>query len=68
MEANRKMTMHRTLAALAVGVLMLAGAALPALAAGVRLTVNDTPITDVQIGQRASVARAPRGQISPGNT
>ena len=56
MEANRKMTMHRTLAALALGlVLMLAGAALPALAAGVRITVNDTPITDVQISLRAKL-------------
>jgi peptidyl-prolyl cis-trans isomerase SurA len=47
--------MHRTLTALALGLVLTLGAVLPGLAAGVRLTVNDTPITDVQISQRAKL-------------
>ena len=47
--------MVRMLAALALGAILTVGAALPALAAGVRITVNDTPITDVQIAQRAKL-------------
>jgi peptidyl-prolyl cis-trans isomerase SurA len=50
------MTMHRTFAALAFGLLLAIGAAgSVVLAAGVRVTVDDTPITDVQIGQRAKL-------------
>jgi peptidyl-prolyl cis-trans isomerase SurA len=50
------MTMQqRTLPGLAFGLLLLIGAAAPAFAAGVRVTVNDTPITDVQIAQRAKL-------------
>ena len=47
--------MHRTLTALALGLVLTLGAVLPGLAAGVRLTVNDTPITDVQISQRSKL-------------
>lgn len=49
------MTTYRTYAALALGLLLSIGAALPAFAAGVRVTVNDTPITDVQISLRAKL-------------
>jgi peptidyl-prolyl cis-trans isomerase SurA len=40
---------------LALAIFALTCAVLPAAAAGVRLTVNDTPITDVQIFQRAKL-------------
>ncbi|HTJ57808.1 MAG TPA: SurA N-terminal domain-containing protein [Devosiaceae bacterium] len=49
------MTMSRTLTALAVVLALSFGGTLPTLAAGVRVTVNDTPITDVQISQRAKL-------------
>ena len=49
------MTNYRTYAALALGLFLSIGAALPAIAAGVRVTVGDTPITDVQISLRAKL-------------
>jgi peptidyl-prolyl cis-trans isomerase SurA len=45
------MKMVRALAALLIGLTIFAGSALPA-AAAVKVTVNGTPITDVQIAQR----------------
>ena len=56
--------MQRPFAALALGLVLIAGAALPALAAGVRVTVNDIPITDVQISQRARLMQM---EHHPGN-
>jgi peptidyl-prolyl cis-trans isomerase SurA len=58
------MTMQRPFAALALGLVLFAAAALPVLAAGVRVTVNDTPITDVQISQRARLMQM---EHHPGN-
>jgi len=58
------MTMQRTFAALAFGLVLIAGAAMPAAAAGVRVTVNDTPITDLQISQRAKLMQM---EHHPGN-
>jgi len=49
------MKTNRTYAALALGLFLSVGGALPAFAAGVRVTVNDTPITDVQISLRAKL-------------
>lgn len=43
--------MVRALSALVIGLMMIAGSAVPA-AAAVKVTVNGTPITDVQIAQR----------------
>jgi len=48
------MTMFRALRALALGLFLTAGAVLPA-AAAVKVMVNDTPITDAQIAQRAKL-------------
>jgi peptidyl-prolyl cis-trans isomerase SurA len=64
MEANRKMTIVRPVVALVLSLLLLAGLHAPAMAAGVRLTVNDTPITDVQISQRAKLMQL---EHHPGN-
>lgn len=64
MEANRKMTIVRPVVALVLSLLLLAGVHAPAMAAGVRLTVNDTPITDVQISQRAKLMQL---EHHPGN-
>ncbi len=47
--------MVRTLAALALGAILAVGVAMPALSAGVRVTVNASPITDLQIAQRAKL-------------
>ncbi|MDR3474712.1 MAG: SurA N-terminal domain-containing protein [Devosia sp.] len=55
MEANRQMPFIRLLVALALSLTLLAPGLAPAMAAGVRVTVNDTPITDVQISQRAKL-------------
>jgi peptidyl-prolyl cis-trans isomerase SurA len=49
------MTMHRTLAALSFGLAMTLLGHAGAFAAGIRITVNNTPITDVQIQQRAKL-------------
>lgn len=45
------MNMVRALSALLIGLMMFAGSTLPA-AAAVKVTVNGTPITDIQIAQR----------------
>lgn len=45
------MHMVRALGALVIGLMMIAGSALPA-AAAVKVTVNGTPISDMQIAQR----------------
>ena len=45
----------RTVGVLIVGALLSVAAALPALAQSVRVTVNGTPITDVQISQRVKL-------------
>jgi len=45
--------MQRALTALVFAILMMLGVAAPVIAAGVRVTVNETPISDVQISQRA---------------
>jgi peptidyl-prolyl cis-trans isomerase SurA len=45
--------MQRALYALVFAVLLMLGTGAPVLAAGVRVTVNETPISDVQISQRA---------------
>jgi peptidyl-prolyl cis-trans isomerase SurA len=58
------MTMNRALTAMALGLLLTIGAAVPTYAAGVRLTVNDTPISDVQIAQRAKLMQL---EHHPGN-
>ena len=44
--------MVRAIAALLVGLMIALGAALPAGAASVKVTVNGTPITDIQVAQR----------------
>jgi peptidyl-prolyl cis-trans isomerase SurA len=49
---------------MALAVLLLVGAVVPGLAAGVRVTVNDVPITDVQITQRAKLMQL---EHHPGN-
>ncbi|HHY50356.1 MAG TPA: hypothetical protein GYA10_11470, partial [Alphaproteobacteria bacterium] len=46
--------MGRTLAALVLGLVLAVAAALPATAA-VKVTVNGTPITDVQVSQRVKL-------------
>jgi peptidyl-prolyl cis-trans isomerase SurA len=48
---ERMISMVRTLGALLIGLVMLAGSALPALAA-VKATVNGVSITDIQVAQR----------------
>lgn len=53
MGTNRKMTIRRAVALSGLGLFFALCAILPAAAAGVRVTVNGTPITDVQIQQRA---------------
>lgn len=45
----------RAAGALVVGAMLTLGASLPALAQNVRVTVNGTPITDVQISQRVKL-------------
>lgn len=47
--------MVRTLTALFLGLLLMVGIAAPVAAATVRVTVNQTPITDVQIAQRVKL-------------
>ena len=47
--------MVRAIAALLLGLVIAFGAALPAGAATVKVTVNGTPITDVQIAQRSKL-------------
>ncbi|MDB5560785.1 MAG: hypothetical protein JWN11_203 [Hyphomicrobiales bacterium] len=51
------MTMVGKISILAVGsmLLLMAGVATPALADGIRVTVNDTAITDLEIAQRAKL-------------
>lgn len=49
------MKMHRVMGAALVGLTLLLAA--PALAATVKVTVNGTPITDVQIAQRLALMR-----------
>lgn len=49
------MTMVRTLTALILGLMLMVGIAAPVAAATVRVTVNQTPITDVQIAQRVKL-------------
>ena len=44
-------TLVRALSALVIGIMMFTGSAVPA-AAAVKVTVNGTPITDIQIAQR----------------
>jgi peptidyl-prolyl cis-trans isomerase SurA len=51
LELDEMMKMVRAFAALLLGVMLIAGSALPA-AAAVKVTVNGTPITDIQIAQR----------------
>jgi len=45
----------RAAGAMIVGVILSLGAAMPALAQGVRVTVNGTPITDMQVAQRVKL-------------
>ncbi len=45
----------RTVSALIVGILLSVAAAMPTLAQSARVTVNGTPITDVQISQRVKL-------------
>lgn len=47
--------MIRTLTALILGLMLMVGIAAPVAAATVRVTVNQTPITDVQIAQRVKL-------------
>lgn len=47
--------MVRTLTALILGLMLMVGIAAPVAAATVRVTVNQTPITDVQIAQRVKL-------------
>ena len=47
--------MVRALAAMMFGALLMVGTALPAAAASVKATVNDTQITDVQVAARAKL-------------
>lgn len=54
--------MHRMLSAFAFGIALTMAA--PVLAAGIRVTVNDAPISDVQIAQRAKLMRL---EHHPGN-
>jgi peptidyl-prolyl cis-trans isomerase SurA len=49
------MKIQRVLSAALLGIVVLAAAALPATAAAVKVTVNGTPITDVQIAQRLAL-------------
>ena len=49
------MKIQRVLGAALLGIVVLAAAALPATAAAVKVTVNGTPITDVQIAQRLAL-------------
>jgi peptidyl-prolyl cis-trans isomerase SurA len=58
------MTMQRALHALALGLVLTIGTVVPGLAASVRVTVNETPITDVQIQQRARLMQL---EHHPGN-
>jgi peptidyl-prolyl cis-trans isomerase SurA len=53
--AIRKRMMKRASSALFLGLAMALAALSPAMAAGVRLTVDGTPISDVQIQQRAKL-------------
>lgn len=46
---------QRPLAALLLGFTLLLAGALPGLAAGIVVTVNDVPISDVQVAQRAKL-------------
>ena len=45
----------RAIGALIVGAVLVVAAAMPALAQSVRVTVNGTPITDVQVSQRVKL-------------
>jgi peptidyl-prolyl cis-trans isomerase SurA len=45
----------RAAGAMVVGVILSLGAAMPALAQSVRVTVNGTPITDMQVAQRVKL-------------
>jgi peptidyl-prolyl cis-trans isomerase SurA len=45
----------RAASAMVVGVILSLGAAMPALAQSVRVTVNGTPITDMQVAQRVKL-------------
>lgn len=47
-----KTSWGRTAGAMIVGAVLLLGAAMPAMAQNVRVTVNGTPITDLQVAQR----------------
>ena len=49
--------MHRVVGAALVGMTLLVAGAMPSLAATVRITVNGTPITDVQIQQRLALMK-----------
>ena len=49
------MKIQRVLGAALLGIVVLAAAAFPASAAAVKVTVNGTPITDVQIAQRLAL-------------
>ena len=51
------MTMHRVLGAVLFGLSLLLVAAGPVSAASVRVSVNGTPITDVQIAQRLALMK-----------
>ena len=55
LKLERKLTMVRGFAGLMLGALLMVGAALPAYAATVKVTVGETAITDVQIAQRAKL-------------
>lgn len=58
------MMIARAIAAAALSLVLMAGGLGAAIAAGVRITVNDTPITDVQISQRAKLLQL---EHHPGN-
>jgi peptidyl-prolyl cis-trans isomerase SurA len=49
--------MHRVVGAALVGMTLLMAGAVPSFAATVRITVNGTPITDVQIQQRLALMK-----------
>jgi len=58
------MALSRTVATIALSVMLAALPVMPSFAAGVRLTVNGTPITDIQISQRARLMKL---EHHPGN-
>jgi peptidyl-prolyl cis-trans isomerase SurA len=58
------MALFRLIAAITLSLALAALPAMPASAAGVRVTVNGTPITDIQVNQRARLMRL---EHHPGN-